>query len=32
MFHPNYVIVYEVGRESVKILRVVHARRKYPSA
>ena len=31
IFHPNYAIVYEVGRESVKILRIVHARRKYPN-
>lgn len=27
---PNYLIVYQVGIDSVAILRVLHARQKYP--
>jgi plasmid stabilization system protein ParE len=28
--HPNYIVVYQVGRNSVNVLRVVHSRQKYP--
>ncbi|MDZ4362932.1 type II toxin-antitoxin system RelE/ParE family toxin [Brevundimonas sp.] len=28
--HPNYIVVYTVGAESVRILRVLHASRQYP--
>lgn len=28
--HPNYIIVYRVGAETIKILRILHARRQYP--
>ncbi|RUP27663.1 MAG: type II toxin-antitoxin system RelE/ParE family toxin [Curvibacter sp.] len=28
--HPNYVLVYRVGVSSVDLLRVLHARQKYP--
>lgn len=28
--HPNYLIVYRVGRDAIEILAVVHARRRYP--
>lgn len=28
--HPNYLIVYQIGEQQIDILRVLHARRKYP--
>ena len=28
--HPNYIVVYQVGNESVDILRVLHSRQQYP--
>ena len=28
--HPNYLLVYRVGTDSVEILNVVHARQQYP--
>lgn len=28
---PNYLIVYRVGNAAVEVLRVLHARRQYPS-
>ncbi len=28
--HPNYVVVYHVGAESIRVLRVLHVRRQYP--
>jgi len=28
--HPNYILVYKVGSAKVRILRVMHAKRKYP--
>jgi addiction module RelE/StbE family toxin len=28
--HPNYILIYRVGADSVVILAVVHARRQYP--
>jgi len=28
--HPNYILVYKVGDDAIKILRVIHARREYP--
>jgi len=28
--HPNYILVYKVGDDAVKILRIIHARREYP--
>jgi len=30
LVHPNYMLVYRVGDDAVKILRVIHARREYP--
>jgi len=30
LVHPNYILVYRVGDDAVKILRVMHARREYP--
>ncbi|KXU35589.1 addiction module antitoxin [Ventosimonas gracilis] len=28
--HPNYLLVYKVDSAKVRILRVMHAKRKYP--
>lgn len=28
--HPNYVLVYHVGSETVEILNIIHTRRRYP--
>jgi addiction module RelE/StbE family toxin len=28
--HPNYLLIYEVHRDAVEIMRVVHSRQKYP--
>ncbi len=28
--HPNYILVYRVGKENIEILRVLHSRQKYP--
>ena len=28
--HPNYVIVYRVDADAIRVLRVLHARRRYP--
>jgi toxin ParE1/3/4 len=28
--HPNYIVVYRVGLQTVDILRVMHSRRRYP--
>lgn len=28
--HPNYLVVYAVGVDTVRILRVLHASRQYP--
>ena len=28
--HPNYIVVYSVGADAVRILRVLHASRQYP--
>ena len=30
IFHPNYFIAYELAGNTVRILRVLHCRRKYP--
>ncbi len=30
IFHPNYFIAYEMENGKIKILRVLHTRRKYP--
>jgi toxin ParE1/3/4 len=30
VIHPNYVIVYQVAKDSVVILAVLHARQNYP--
>ncbi|ASK27159.1 type II toxin-antitoxin system RelE/ParE family toxin [Neisseria chenwenguii] len=30
IFHPNYFIAYEMEGGKIKILRVLHTRRKYP--
>lgn len=28
--HPNYILVYRVGGDTVRILSVIHARQQYP--
>ncbi len=28
--HPNYIVIYEVGSDSVTIRNVIHSRRQYP--
>ncbi len=28
--HPNYILVYRVGVETIEVLAVVHARQQYP--
>jgi toxin ParE1/3/4 len=28
--HPNYIVVFQVGADSIKILRVLHARQQFP--
>ena len=28
--HPNYIVVYQIGTESIEIVNVVHARQQYP--
>jgi toxin ParE1/3/4 len=28
--HPNYILIYEVGAETVEIIAVVHSRQQYP--
>jgi plasmid stabilization system protein ParE len=30
LVHPNYILIYEVGAEAVKVLAVVHSRQQYP--
>jgi len=30
VIHPNYVIVYQVGNDFVRILTILHARQQYP--
>jgi len=32
VLHPNYIIVYDVTADSVRILRVLHAARQWPPA
>jgi len=29
--HPNYIVVYRVDEDAVRILRVVHGRRQFPT-
>lgn len=28
--HPNYIVIYRVGNSTVKVLRILHAKREYP--
>ncbi|ARR57668.1 addiction module toxin RelE (plasmid) [Rhizorhabdus wittichii DC-6] len=28
--HPNYILIYDVAGEEVRVLRVLHARRQWP--
>ena len=28
--HPNYIIVYQVNTDNIKVLNVLHARQQYP--
>jgi len=28
--HPNYILIYQVGKTSIEILRVLHGKRQYP--
>lgn len=30
VIHPNYIIIYRVGEQSIRILKVLHARQQYP--
>lgn len=30
--HPNYILIYQVGIDSVEVLNVIHSRREYPPA
>ena len=29
--HPNYVVIYDLAGEQVRVLRVIHAARQWPS-
>jgi len=29
--HPNYIVVYRVDADAVRILRVIHGRRQFPA-
>lgn len=29
--HPNFIVVYQVGTDSIKVLRVLHARQQFPA-
>lgn len=28
--HPNYILVYRVGKDAIDVLRVLHSRQQYP--
>jgi len=28
--HPNYILIYHVGKTTIEILRVLHGKRQYP--
>jgi addiction module RelE/StbE family toxin len=28
--HPNYIVVYQVGSDTIDILRILHSRQQYP--
>jgi toxin ParE1/3/4 len=28
--HPNYIVIYRVGKDEVEIVNIVHARQQYP--
>jgi len=28
--HPNYIVVYAVTKDSIKIVRILHAKQEYP--
>ena len=28
--HPNFILVYQVGTENIKIVRVLHSRQQFP--
>ena len=28
--HPNYILVYAVGTDAIRVLRLLHARQQYP--
>ena len=28
--HPNYILVYRVGADTVEVVNVLHTRREYP--
>ena len=30
--HPNHILIYRVGADTVEIVRVVHSRQQYPSS
>ncbi|MDR2856879.1 MAG: type II toxin-antitoxin system RelE/ParE family toxin [Novosphingobium sp.] len=30
VIHPNYILIYDVAGEEVRVLRVLHARRQWP--
>lgn len=28
--HPNYILIYQVGKQAIEVLRVLHSRQHYP--
>ncbi len=28
--HPNYILVYRVGADSVEVINILHSRQQYP--
>ncbi|CZT25914.1 type II toxin-antitoxin system RelE/ParE family toxin [Pseudomonas savastanoi] len=30
VLHPNYLVVYQVGADTIDVLRILHARQQYP--
>ena len=28
--HPNYILIYQVGQQTIEVLRVLHSRQRYP--
>jgi toxin ParE1/3/4 len=30
VLHPNYILVYRVATDTIEVVRVLHARQRYP--